>query len=110
MATNSTHDNTVSWMQEGLLIHDVGVTPPRIWRMTNVVRSNAHTAFDAVCIATETWIAHHSISGAEKPGGWRIVPEMEALALNAMSLDEYRVWQKAWYQSIGAWHHRDEPK
>jgi hypothetical protein len=98
-----------TWVEAGMLVHDVGVIPPRIWRATNLMNLGTRVEFDAICIATETLLQGYQLQpNAPQPGGWRVVNEMEALALNAMSATEYRTWQTAWYKSKNAWHHRDE--
>lgn len=104
------------WLQEGGFVHEVGANDLKVWRIANLVLANTGRlrdfhSFDAVCVTTGAVLQHHEWrAGTPKPGGWRIANEMDILGLCAMSPEEYRAWQKAWYQGKGAWHHRDEPK
>lgn len=101
-----------NWLAEGVFIHEVGANTLRLWQITNLKRASFdQQEFDAVCVNTGVTLQHYKWrDDRQKPGGWRIICEMDALGLCAMTANEYRVWQKSWYQKMGAWHDRDAPK
>lgn len=90
------------WLVEGVLIHRVGVLPPNVgvYRVTSIWGPSFEGRIEI------TWA--HLLT--DEAGGvmfqvkeipeqeWRVVSEMEALALAAMSVDDYMVWLRRWYK------------
>jgi hypothetical protein len=90
-----------SWLFEGALIHVVNTMPPCVRRVTKVWGPSyeGRAEFDWVNVDDDSW--HQGVTikvGDPMSKDWRLVNEMEVIALQAMDDAEYYAWMKEWYR------------
>jgi hypothetical protein len=87
------------WCRHGVLIHDVLDKGVKIWKIVHPVYAVGQglSSFEVADLDTgicrprqRHW--HHD----PLPAGWRVVSDMEVLALRGMPDEEYRAWAKDW--------------
>jgi hypothetical protein len=90
-------------MREGVLIHDLCYIPVMVWRMHDVwgPAHSGRTVFKRTCLTSNEELSEMEITIGETADkndwlrkDWRVVSEVEAIALHSMSSDEYLAWLK----------------
>lgn len=101
VGTMSEPSERPAWLHEGALIHVVNVIPVSVRCVSNIFGYTGENRFDFHWTQIGSGEERQGVSiksNEPMPKDWRVVNEMEAIALQAMDRDEYLVWMKEWYR------------